>query len=155
MKGVSATGALSIDCFPVLVETRLITVSNLTQCRPPSASQHSLDYSLQVYLHTGLITASKCIYKLALSRCPSSSPNSLDHNPEVYLQPRSINAFRCISKPPRIRPPSSHDHGLQVHLYISTITVPECISEFTLSSFSGAPQIALKHWLQPVQIYHV
>jgi len=80
-------------------------------------------------------------------------------------------ASKCISEPvwsqPRSASPSSHNqglpsasskslhHGLQVNLPTHSITVSKCISEFTQSSFSGAPQIALKHLLQPVQIYRV
>jgi len=179
MKRVSAPGAPSIDCLPVLVQTRSITVSKciskLARSRPPSASPNSLDHGLQVHLQTRSIAASKCISKLArlqppsshdhglqvhiskLARSwpPSASPNSLDHGLQVYLRTRSITAFKCITTLARLRPPSSHDHGLQVHLQTRSITASEGISEFTRWSFSGAPRIALKHRLQPVQIYRV
>jgi hypothetical protein len=116
-----------------------------------SVLPNSLDYGLQVRT----IMASKCISKLARSRSRSASLSSLDHSLQVYLQIHSITASKCISKLARSRPPSSHDHGLQVHLQTRSITASECISEFTRSSFSGAPRIALKHRLQPVQIYCV
>jgi hypothetical protein len=120
MNRFSAPGAQSIDCLPVLVQTRSIMASKLARSWPPSASPNLLDRGLQVHLGT-----------------------------------RSITAFKCTSTLARLRPPSSHDHGLQVHLQTRSITTSEDISEFTRSSFSGAPQIALKHRLQPVQIYHV
>jgi len=86
---------------------------------------------------------------------------------KVYHQTRSITASKfarswppkCISKPARSRPPivspNSLDCGLQVHLQTRSITASKCISEVTRSSFSGATRIALKHRLQPVQIYRV
>jgi len=112
---------------------------------------NSLDHSLQVYLQTGWITASN----FARSWPPSASTHSLDHGLQVHLQTHLITAFKCISKLAWLRPPSSLDNGLQVHLQTHPITASECISEFTRSSFSGAPRIALKHCLQPVQIYRV
>jgi hypothetical protein len=47
------------------------------------------------------------------------------------------------------------NYRLQVHIEAGPITASECISEFIWSSFSGTPQSALKHRLQPVQIYRV
>jgi hypothetical protein len=134
---------------------------------PPSTRPNSLDYGLQVHLQTRSITASKCISKLAQSWPPSVCPNSLDHG----IQVPTIMASKCIYTLARSLPSSvslnSLDYGLQVHLqsrsimaskvHLQTrsITPPACIPEFTQSSFSGAPRIALKHRLQPVQIYRV
>jgi len=42
-----------------------------------------------------------------------------------------------------------------VHRQTHSITASECISKFSRLSFSDVSQIALKHHLQPVQIYHV
>ena len=159
-------------------------ISNLAQSQPPSASPNLLHHGLQVYFQTRsitackfarswpssaylqprLITASKCISrlarlrparshdhgpqvhisKLARSRPPSVSPDSLNY----VLRVRSITASKCISKLARLWPP-------QVHLQTRSITASEYISEFTGSLFSGAPRIALKLRLQPVQIYRV
>jgi len=47
---------------------------------------------------------------------------------------------------------SSLDFSLQLYLETRSIMASECISEFTQSSSSGAPRIALKHQLQPVHI---
>jgi len=126
-------------------------ISKLAQSWPPSVSLNSLDYSLQV--HT--IMASKCISKLTRSRPRSVSPNTLDYG----LQVRTITASKCIyklawSQPPTVCPNMLYD-GLQVHLQTRSITASEWIPEFTQSSFSGAPRIALKHRLQSVQIYPV
>ena len=99
----------------------------------------------------------KCISEFTQSRPPSASPNSLDHSLQVHLwvqldlglqvhlQSRSITDSKCISE--------LHNLGLQVLLQTRSITASKSISEFTRSSFSGAPRIALKHRLQPVQIY--
>jgi len=101
--------------------------SNLTWSRPPSASQNSLDHSLQVYLQTRSITASKCIAKVAQSEPPSVSPNSLDYG----LQVRTITASKCISEFTRSWPPSaslsSFNLGLQVHISTRSITASKYI----------------------------
>jgi len=97
-------------------------------------------------------TASKYSSKLAWSRLTSVSPNSIDYG----LQVRTSMASKCISRLTRSRSRSaslsSLDHSLLVHLQTRSITASEYISEFTRSSFSGAPRIALKHRLQPVLI---
>jgi hypothetical protein len=132
MKRVSAPGAPSIDCLPVLVQTRSIMackcISKLARLRSPN----SLDHGLQVYLQTRSITASKvhlqsrsitasnCISKVAPSRPPSvspnsldhglqsASPNSLDHGPGVYPCIHSMVIFRrtsnCSQPPPAASP---------------------------------------------------
>jgi len=53
----------------------------------------------------------------------------------------------------RLQPPSAQDHGIQVHLQIHLIAASQCISEFSRSSISGTPRIALKHRLHRVQMY--
>jgi len=145
MNRVSAAGAPSIDCLPVLVQTRSITASKLARSRPPSVSPNSLDYGLQVH-----------ISKLARSCPPSVSPNSLDYSLQVHLHTRLITASKCISKLGRLRPLSvlqtcsitaskfarswppsasthSLDHGLQVHLHTGSIMASECISKLARS----------------------
>jgi len=107
-------------------------ISNLTRSQPWSESPDSLDYSLQV----STIMAPKCIFQLIRIWLPSVSPNTLDNG----LQVRMIIGSRCISKLARLWPASLHNYFLQVHLP-------------TQLSFSGSPRIALKHRLQPVQIY--
>jgi hypothetical protein len=130
-------------------------ISKVARSRPPIASPILLDRGLQVHLQTRSSTASKCISKLARLQHPSSR----DHGLQVHLHTRLITASKCISKLARSRPSSvslnSPDYGLQAHLQTRSITASECIYEFTRSSFSGAPRIALKHRLQPVQIYRV
>ena len=128
----------------VHLQTRSITASKLVQSWPPSA-----------YLQTRLITASNCISNLTQSRPPSVSPNSLDYG----LQVLTILASKCFSKLAQSQSWSASlsllDQGLQVHLLSRSITASECISEFTRSSLSGVPQIALKYCPQSVQIYCV
>ena len=145
--------------------------SNLAPSRPASVYPNLLDHSLQVHLHTRSNMASKRISKLARLR-----PASLHHHDhQVHLQTRSITSFmlawssplsaylhtpsimasKWISKLTRLQLPSSHDSGLQVRLQTCSITISPCISMFTYSSFWGAPPIAPKHRLQPVQIYRV
>jgi len=136
MKGVSAPGAPSIECLPALVQARWVTackcIAKLARSRPPSVSPNSLVYAIQVRT----IMACRCIYTLARSLPPSASPNSLDHGLQLHLQTLSITAAKV-------------DHQT------CSITATACIPAFTRSSFSSAPRIALKHRLQPVQIYRV
>jgi len=83
--------------------------------------------------------------------CPSTtSKYSLDYSWPVL----TIMASKCISKLARLRPPSLHDHVIEVHCETRSITASECISEFTQSSFPGAPRIALKHCRQPLPILY-
>ena len=120
--------------------------SKLTQSRPPSVSLISLDYGLpvrtimasqcispnslnhglQVYLQPCLITASKCIYKLARSQSWSASRSSLNHGLLVYLQIRSISTSKCISNLAPSKPRSislnSPDRHFQAHLELLSRT---------------------------------
>ena len=143
-----APGTPSIGHLHVLVQSRSITASKCISNPPRSQPPNSHNHGLQVYMS-----------KLARSWPPSASPNSLYHRLQVYIQTRSITAFKCITKftpslPPSVSP-DPLDHRLQVPIQTCSITALECISEFTLWSFSGAPEIALKHCLQPGQIYGV
>ena len=143
--------------------TRSITATMSARSWPRSASPILLRRGLQVHLQTGLITASKLpdhgpqVHTIVASKY--ISPIALDHGLQVHLQSRSIAASKWLSKPTQLPPPTastkSLDHALGVHLQTRSITATECISEFTRSSISGAPRIAVKHRLQPVQIYRV
>jgi len=119
---------------------------------PPCTHPISLDHGLQVHFPTRLITASKCISKLARLR-PAGFH---EHGLQVHLQTRSITISGCISKSIWTRPRSvslnTLDSHLQEHLQTRSITASEYLSEFTPSSFSGAPRIAIKHRPQAVQI---
>ena len=122
-----------------------------------------------MHLQTRSIMASKCISELSPSRPPSASPNSIDHGLQVHLQTRSIGGSKCISRLTQLQPERSHNHGLevripnlarsrppsvspntldyrlQVPLQSRSITASEYISEFTRSSFSGAPRISVMY----------
>jgi len=128
----------------VHLQTSTIRASKLTPSQPPSVSPKSHDYGLQVH-----------ISKLTRSRPPSVFPNSLDHGLKVRL----IKASKCVYQLAWSRSWSvsvnTLDYRLQVHLQTCMITPSECISEFTQSLFTCAPQIALMHRLQPVQLYRV
>jgi len=150
-------------------------ISKPAPSRPPSASPNSLDHGLQVHHQTPYITASKCLSNLAwlqppsvspkllqyglavhtITDCNCLSPHSLDHGLSVYFETRLMTPSKCISKLAWLRPPSSHDHALPVHFETHLITASKSISELTGSSVSGAPWIALKQCLQPIQIYRV
>jgi hypothetical protein len=175
MNGVSAPSTPSIDCLAVLVRTPIIAdskcisklaplwppsshdhglqvhISKLAPSRPPSISPNSLDYGhqssphhgRQMHPHTRLITAFKCISKLTSSQASFVSLNSPKYGGKV----RTITASKCIAK-------LAQSH-LQVLLETRSITASECISAFTRSTISGAPRIAVKHRLQPVQICRV
>jgi len=85
-------------------------------------------------------TASKYSSNLARSRPPSVSPNWLDY----ALQVCTSMASKFISKLAQSRPPSaslsSLDLRLQVHLWVHSISVSKCISEFTRSTSPSASQ---------------
>jgi len=117
-------------------------LSNLARSRPPNSHHHGV----QVHHRTHSITASQCISTLAWPWPQSASLSSLDNSLQVYLQTRSIMASQYAW----LQPPSSHDHGLQVHLQTRSTTPSKSISDFTRSSRSGTPQIALKHCPQIV-----
>jgi len=144
-----------IDCPQVLLQPRSIMASKCLsthpRSQPQSASLSSLNRSLPVYNQTCSITVSK--FKQTWS--PGASPNSLDHSLEVSM----IIPSKAISKvtnswPPRASP-NWLDHGLQVHLSVPTISASKCVSGITRLSYSGPPQIPLKHRLQRAQIYPV
>jgi len=111
-----------------------------------------LDLSLQLYLLTYSISASKWIFKPAPSlpriaslssirwRPPSASPNTLNHGLQVHL-------WVTRSKPPSVFP-NLLDHGLQVHLQTHSIKTSNCISEFTRSWPPSASPNSLSHGLQ-------
>jgi len=77
---------------------------------------------------------------------PSAPPISLDNGFQVHPE--------TPSWPPSASR-SSLNLGLEVHFQTRLITSSQCISVFTWSSCSDTPGIALKHRLQPVQIYRV
>jgi len=126
----------------VYLQPHSITPSKSVQSWPPRVSPNSLNPGFQVYFQTRSLTASK----FARSRPPSASPNPLDHDCGVHLYVHSIRSSKCISNYARL---------LHAHLQSHSIMASECISGLTRLSFSDAPRIALKHRLQPVQIYHV
>ena len=142
-------------------------ISKLNRLRPPN----SLDRGLQVYLQSYWITPSKCISKLTRLRPSNSldhglyiptimgskyiSSNLLDHGLQVYRQTCWTMASKLAQSPPPSVSPNKLNYRLQVHLQTCSITASECISKFTWLQFSDAPRIALKHRLQPVQIYRV
>ena len=159
----------------VRFQTGLITASKgickLAPLWPPSASLSSPDLGLRGHLQTYSITASNCISeftRLRVSKCmsewngsrpPNAYPKSIDLSASNWISVHSISASKCISKRSRFRPPieslSSLDLALQVHLQSCAIMASKCFSEITQSSSFGAPRIALKYRLQPVQIYRV
>jgi len=81
--------------------------SNLARSCPPSTSPNWLDHSLQVYLQSRSITASK----FAPSRPPIS-----------YLHTRSITAFNFISKLAWSWPPSVSQNLLDCSPQVRTVT---------------------------------
>jgi len=149
-------------------------ISELARAWPASVFADSVDYGLQV----STIIASKCISKLTGFRPPCWHNYSLQLHLQIHsnmactvawqwpptassillnygLQVHPTMACKYILKLARLWPSSLHNDDVQVHLQTGSITASEWMSEFTLSSFSGAPQIALKHHLHPVHIYYV
>jgi hypothetical protein len=152
MKTVSAPGARTIDCLPVLIKTGSITaykcIPKLARSRYPSVYPNLLDHSLHVYLSTRPITASMCMSKVARSGPAIAFPNSDDLGLHVHLESLWIRAFKVHLQNRSIT-------TSKVDPQSRSTTTPPCVPAFTQSSFSGAPSIALQHRLQPVQIYRV
>jgi len=108
-----------------LTNGRIVSQYPVTVQRPPrSPHPNSLDYGL----HVRLITASKCLSKVAQLR----PPISLNRGLQVHLQTRSITASKCIIKLARLRPASSHNHGHEVHISKLTQLRPPSVSPNSL-----------------------
>jgi len=144
MKTVSAPGVPSIDCLPVLVQTCSITACKCISKLARLLSPNWLGHSLQVYLQTRSITASK----FTRSWPPSASTHLLDHCLQVD-HCRLITPSKCISKlaqcPPSSVSLNSPNYGLQVHLQSRSITPSNCISKLALSQPPSESPNSLKH----------
>jgi hypothetical protein len=90
-------------------------ISKHARSQSPNAARHSLDHSLQVYLPTHTITASKFTW----FQPPRSSPNLLVQSLKVYLHSRTITATKCIFTLTQWQPrgafANSLDHYLPLH----------------------------------------
>jgi len=111
LNAVRLPGTHSIDHQQILAQFRSVVASkctsNLPQSRPPSSSPQWVNHSLQVYLHTGSITA--CMFT---QWCPSSvSPHSLNYGLQVYI------IELTWLRPPGVSPHSFH-YSLQVHMIL-------------------------------------
>jgi hypothetical protein len=143
-----------LSTFPQLHGNQSIE-SQQPLCRPlsrppPSTSPMSFDRSLRAHLSVQLISASKCIAKLARSPPPRAPLSSLYVSFQLHLQTRSIIASRCICKLDQWRPTASLsllDLGLQVHFERRSISGMECISKFTRSRPPSACPNVLDHGL--------
>jgi hypothetical protein len=123
MKSVSGPGAPIIDHLPVLPTTCSIIVSKLVRSHPPSVSPTSLDYSIEVHIHTRLITASNYISALASLQRTSVSVNSSYYGHKVPM----ITASMCIFKLARSRLRSVSPNSLNYRLQGGMITACKCI----------------------------
>jgi len=115
------------------IPTRSITAAKCAWAWPGCAPPNSLNYILQVLLHTHSITASKGIPESTGSWPPSASHNPLDQSLQVRtancLQTHSIVASKCISYITWLRPASLHHQWPPTHL----ITASGCVSKFAQS----------------------
>jgi len=122
--------------------------SNLARSWPPSATPHSLDHGLYVYLHTRSITASSWISELALLQPPYPH----DHGLQVHLQTRLIKTSKCMSKLARLRPPCASPnrliYALGVYLQTRSITASICICKLARSRPPRASSTSLDHRIQ-------
>jgi hypothetical protein len=124
----------------------------------------------QVHAYTEYMrTPNTCVHRVQHTPSPVSTLVGFSslHSPEYVLTPKWSFSIHCAFLPDRLRSASppwelngkvtlSHSHVCDLtHLQTCLIMSLECISEFTRSSFSGASGIALKHLLQPVQLYCV
>jgi len=155
MNRVIAPGASPFNLLQVLLQSRSIMASKCISKLPRSWHPSLHDHGIEMHHKTRSITASKS----ARSWSGNASPIILDYGLQVHLWVHSISASKCISKLTRLWPASESLSSLYlclpVHLQTSLNTSSKSISEFAWSSSTGAPQIALKHRLQPVKIYCV
>jgi len=126
----------------VYLQTRSILACKFAQLWPPKCICTVATWQPpSAYLQTHSIMASKCISRLARLR----SVCLHDHGLQLNLHVCSITTSEWICKFTRSRPPTASpnpiDYCFQVHFQTSSITASECTSEFTESSFSGAPWI--------------
>jgi hypothetical protein len=124
---------------------------------PPSTCQISLDHSLQVYLQTHSIMASKCIPKLA----PLQTSSSHNHDLQVHFQTRLITASKCIFKLARLRPPwlarlwpwsaylqTRSITASKIHLKTCLLMILECIFKFIQLWPRSVSPITLHHRIE-------
>jgi len=155
MKRLSALGALSNDCLPVLIQSHSISAFQVhlhthsitaSKCIFKLARLQHLNphnHGLQELLHTRLITASKCISKLARSRPPSASPNPLDHSLQVYLKTRSSTASKFARSWPPSASPKLLDHRFGVYLWVHLIFIFRCTSKCSQTPPAASREIPL------------
>jgi len=123
-----STGPISLDHgLQVYLQTRSIMASKFTRSWPPKCiSKLARLRPPYAYLQTRLITASKCISKLARSRFRSASLSSLDQGLQVYLQIRWITASKCISKLARSQPRRGSLSSLDRDKIKSSLSISPC-----------------------------
>jgi len=145
-----------VSTFPQLwvndwIESQLL--SRLHHTLPPphwpyqSPPAISIDDVFWADLHTCSIMTSKCISKLARSRPPKVSLNSLNPGCQVYLQTHSITAWKFA----RWWPPKSLDYGLELHLWVHSISASKSMSKLARwrppsTSLSSHNHNVMKQW---------
>jgi hypothetical protein len=129
----------------VHLQTRSIAsskcISKLAPSLPRFASPSLLDHSIQEYLQSCSITASKftrsrpskCISYLTRSQPPSICLNPLHHGLQVYLQTRSITPSKYISKLATSHPPSVSPNSLDYDIQVHSIMASNYISKLAQS----------------------
>jgi len=164
--------SLSLNMLNHGLQSRSIMASkcipNLACSQPPITSANLLDHGVRVHHQTSSITTCKFVrlrppstYLQTRSITASKIISTVSQlrPPQVHLQTPSITISECISRFTRSRPSNVFwniiDYHLQDHFQSGSIMGYERISEFTGSSFWGAPRIALKCCLQSIQIYRV
>jgi len=104
--------------------------STIPRSWPPSPYPTTLDYSLQAYLMTRTIVASKPMSPISLDY---TLQVNLNYDLLVHIQTRTITASKYISNLAQSGPPgafpNSQTYSLQVHCQTRFITASKCISK--------------------------
>jgi len=104
--------------------------SNIARSWPPSAYPTTHDYSLQAYVMTRTILASKPMSPILLDY---NLQVNLNYDLLVHIQTRTIMASKIISNLAQSGPPgafpNSQNYSLQVHRKTCFITASKCISK--------------------------
>jgi len=106
----------------------------VTWSQPPNASPHQLNHGKQVHLWVKLDLSFQVHICVARYQPPNASWNRSITASKCNPEFNSISVTRFISKLAKMRPPStspsSCDHGLQLHLYVLSLSFSRCSCDY-------------------------
>jgi len=133
-------------CLNVCMVMASMHMSKLAGGRSCSIPLRSLHHTLQVYLLIRLITASKCITKLAWLRTPTAHYHVI----QVHLQTRPITASKCAPSWTASESANMLERYHRVHLYIHSFTAAKCISNY---AWWPPPSLSLNMLVHGLGVY--